>query len=413
MDSVSPPLYMYPDQLISDTWVTWSEKLLSQQHDVKYTTQIGFQRNITDILGKTTGNESNERTRALELFNSGMLRGVLVNAQGTTGVPYGWNLIQGDQNVHSRLGYSAYAIGKALAAGDNSFRVESAFSAICAVIILQSGFINNGRYISTIGLFNWVMRSFHCPLGVDNNTWNRYVASAMFCTLNDSGYGESLANDYLNQQSIVNLRIGGPKGNMQTVDPVGLLTLINNKYSLTNIQHQKASLYWIGNYNETTPRGLYTRAMLHSSSLLMATTALEWSLLAVGQPSPLSIFTTKNKVGEEPCVLDKLAGALKSDPTTKIEWSKTMKTLFEGTWDSIKYLSDSTNLGNPSQFKIFYAHGAQGDPTGIAQWVMRVKKDSCIRKPIQNDFVVFAGNRFRLVSIDSDGDDWKILCKLG
>src|SRR6266480_5090679 len=96
----------YPDQLIQDKWVLWSETVLNQAHDKMYSTPRGFQEFIHDP-------SSNTRTRAGELYTIGLLRGLLVSErEGVRGsIPYGWRLIQDDQHVHTRLGYLAYPVG--------------------------------------------------------------------------------------------------------------------------------------------------------------------------------------------------------------------------------------------------------------------------------------------------------------
>jgi len=68
-------LYLYPDQAISDVWTEWSDTTLNKKHPAKFTTPTGFQ------LARGAIN-ANDRTRAGEFFQLGLLRGILVNPQG-------------------------------------------------------------------------------------------------------------------------------------------------------------------------------------------------------------------------------------------------------------------------------------------------------------------------------------------
>src|SRR5690349_15042499 len=121
-------LFTYPDQLISETWIDWVEHYLSEKPEHRFDTSTGFQERHGSA-------NANERTRALELWSIGLLRGPLVTPQsGSRRVtPLGWKLVVQGSSPLTPLGYAAYGLGKALRIEGKSFSIEPAFSALCAV----------------------------------------------------------------------------------------------------------------------------------------------------------------------------------------------------------------------------------------------------------------------------------------
>ena len=60
------PIFIYPDQLLKETWPAWVESVLSKQPEDEYRNARGFQ----ELTGST---DSTGRTRAGEAYRLGLL----------------------------------------------------------------------------------------------------------------------------------------------------------------------------------------------------------------------------------------------------------------------------------------------------------------------------------------------------
>ena len=78
------PIYIYPDQLIKDTWPDWVETILSKSPPAANHNSRGFQE-LTGVENSTV------RTRAGEAYRIGVLlhRIIRVREDGA-GTPIGW-----------------------------------------------------------------------------------------------------------------------------------------------------------------------------------------------------------------------------------------------------------------------------------------------------------------------------------
>ncbi len=109
------PIYIYPDQLVSETWHEWVETIFSECPIGEHRNSRGFQQ----LVGI---DNSNARTRASEAYRIGLLlHRVISERTGASGaMPKGWEYVCEDKSVLSRLGYLAYIIGKALSKEPNN-----------------------------------------------------------------------------------------------------------------------------------------------------------------------------------------------------------------------------------------------------------------------------------------------------
>ena len=407
---VAPPTHTYLDQLISETWVKWSEKYLQKQQSPNYTTSKGWQDYVKDVDGTVN---SNERTRAKELYECGFLRGPLVNrreSRGSNNVPEGWNLIQNDHHAHTKLGYTAYAIGKAISENHRSTNIIAAMSVIAAIIILQKGFVYQGRYILLVSVFEHIRKSFPRPNGVNENTWNRWLAATMFCTLNDNSNKESLVGDTFTGTTTNTLTLSPQNAATLTIDRDSLLGIIQNNGSLNEYNRAKAPLYWIGNPEDNVPRGIYTIAVQTpvAEQLLRESIVIEHDTFVLKKPNPFETISPESLHHQEtPCVIQILSNIYSEKTETQDIWENAMKTLHRGVLEALESIApDQSNILNSQ--RTLYAHKVEGNSIKGQKILVSVPKSQCATKPSKSDVLVIKDLRYTIIDVTEDGDNWKI-----
>ena len=287
--SVSIP-HSYIDQLISENWVEYSEKALSGMTPPEMLQGKSFQ----DVISSSS---SNNRTRAKELFEIGVLRGLLIKPRSSSiGTALGWELVLGNSHVHTSLGYISYVIGKGLKAyqaGELPESLRKALSSISVIFLLQLGLNHNGKHLLIAGLFKYILDHFRKPTDVEEAKWQRYVAAAMFCTLHDNQHSEALLEAYIQNQPIVNLVLVENK-RVDEVDPETLSAMARETRSLTKVTPPKAALFWIGDYKNTSPRGIYSMSLEQGADLLSHACILERESLLSGGNNPFEALLDKS-----------------------------------------------------------------------------------------------------------------------
>jgi hypothetical protein len=396
-------LFNYPDQAISEVWVDWSENTLSHQHPKKYSRSIGFQ------LARESKN-ANDRTRAGEFYRIGLLRGLLVNAKGTSrgNTPFGWQLIQSDQNAHTRLGFFAYALGAAIKRGSKSDLVRNAFELLCTIFLLQTGFRFNNEYVLTSSLFLYLQKQFN--IEVADVKFQRYLAAAMFCTLELPEAAVTLMEAYTKAATVDRLWLVTETRKEIEVGSSDLSTMITNKkLAISNVSPPKPSLYWIGNENNTR-EGLFTVASKRWKSLLTFAADLEREALTSGSESPFRPAILKPNTGDSGCVLEILTEIFSTNSKAKQEWERAMDTLYKGVLDSLRFLKSDDNFA-PAQH-VFYAHGLATPAPSDSGIVLEVEKSKCAGQPNEQDLVVIDDRSYSIKQVQSLGDKFKITLAL-
>ncbi len=388
-------LQSYPDQLIRETFVDFSERVLSHKHDDALSIPTGFQRVLNS-------NSANDRSRALELFEIGLLRGLLVSSRegDRSSLPLGWSLIQSDENVHTRLGYCSYAIGKALQTPVSTRYpyIDKAFSILCAIFLLQTGFEFNNRYILTLSVFRYLQKTFYpqLPVGLPLSIiWDRKLASAMFSTLSNSEKRGELLGAYLSASNISNLYLSDENGNITSVSQD---VLFNGSINLNSVYPLKPPLFFIGAGEE--PRGLYTKAMQEGAKLIECAERLERDSINNQTQNPFSAAIEKPRDIEGKCVLEILEDIFLSNGMNK-EWDSAMKTLSQGTIDALQFI-EGDRLDN--NMKVFFVHDPEIPIPASEEIVFEVLKNNCYLIPVENDRITFESNRYLVLSVDSTSE---------
>jgi len=393
--------YVYPDNLISGSFLNYSDGVLNKKHAAQFTTSTGFQ----DVIGERSS--GTHRTRASEIFSLGLLRGSVINPQAARAdeIPYGWQLIQSDQNIHTRLGYCAYALGRAIKRGADSQEIANAIDALAVIFLLQIGFLYQGNRILLSSIFKHVIQSFMVPTGTDIITWYRYVSVALFCTFREDRSFERAVDAYLAGDPIIQLIWTDSNENSQSVDATQLQNLISTGVSLNDVKGPKNSLFWIGNPSSILPRGHFSSGYRCSPLLIDKAYEIERQSIDGGNESPFRVVIDKPHGQEIPDILHELGNIFHSELDTEREWERVMETLYEGVIESLAYLD--TQIG-PEFNRIMFAHEVREIDRVSEQVVFDVSKDACAAEPRDGDTVVIFGVSYSIDEVQEIGDEFRI-----
>jgi hypothetical protein len=224
-------IYSYPDQLLSSVWVDWCESVLDPAKS-----NFRHRPNFQTALG---AENSNDRTRALEINSVGLLKGPLIRPQSSTGgaIPLGWRLVQSGIGAQSRLGYLAYAIGRVMRDGIVPQSVKRAFSVLCTLFVLQMGIDFQDKIILTASLYQYLLKHFQPSETLPAN-WNRYLAVAMFCTLH-APESEALIKTYLSDEPADKLYLVYSDGRKQYINPDELAKMAEENAPVSSVSPTK------------------------------------------------------------------------------------------------------------------------------------------------------------------------------
>jgi hypothetical protein len=148
-------------------------------------------------------------------------------------------------------------------------------------------------------------------------------------------------------------------------------------------------------------RGLFTYASRVGGPFLKGVARLCRTALSTGAKNPLSDLIDKPPDQEPQEVLAAISDVIASDDQAREQWSRIMKTLFDGVVDSLPLL-----LGHPPTVtRTFYPQGeAVGDLT-IAAPTIVVPEASCIPLPMAGDQIRIKGRVFRVESVATASPD--------
>jgi hypothetical protein len=274
------------DTLLSGKFLRWSENILDKPQ---------ISDDLFTLIG--TANRSDDGTRANELFRLGLFDGSLLGKKA------GWNLLKEDKNIHSRLGFLSYIIGKAISQNYMNEKIEKSISALCVLFALQTGEILEDKCFSVIGLSFYLKKYFPQPDGVIETKYWRYLTSLLFCTWYDSKYKAELLNSYFTQKPINELYLISEQ-TTTNVSNTNFSSFINSNISLSNIKPPKYSLFWVGNFNDIKPRGLFTQSLLVGRKLLEIASGIEHEAIQNGKISPFHTVIAKSDNKIIPCVIE-------------------------------------------------------------------------------------------------------------
>jgi hypothetical protein len=365
----------YLDQVLSKDWIEWCESALNPA-EKKYRYYPGFQ----DAIG---AQGSSDRTRSGELYAIGLLKGPLVRPQSYTGgAALGWKLVQSGAGAQSRLGYMGYAVGKILRNSDCPQTIKRAFSVLCTLFALQMSTIYQDRVILTVSLFQYLLKNFRPGVTLPAN-WNRYLATAMFCTLYDDSEHNALLDMYLNNQSIDKLFIVYTDKRKREVSPDELEKMASSDEPVTNVSPPKAALFWIGTGSDAESRGMYTQATKEGAALLQFAEQLERDSIVQGLPNPFAEIVEKN-AGSEQNIIEQLDLIFRANAEILDDWGRSMKTLSDGVVDALAYLSGKTARGSIQKF---FAHGVTELINPSQEIELDVAASECVSIPNPDDQV--------------------------
>lgn len=347
-------LYYYPDQLLNDVWVNWCENIFTKTHDSIYSTPTGFQ----DVLD---GDNSNNRTRALECLKIGLLISPVVNQRGgsISSLPYGWELVQKGENVISRIGYISYIIGKIFLKKEDDIAIRKAFSVICTVFLLHIGFSYGDKKYHYISLFEWIKKSFPLHNSAKKIKWLRLLSSAMFSTIR-SEYINEIIIPFQKGTKIKKLYLYNNDSIMEINESNYTKIIDDNTFSFTNIRPKKHSLFWIG--SDTSHRGIYSYASEYCSQFIEQFSEVDIEKFIAGGEGIFKSVLRFNIQDKYSCVFEDTTAL--SDTSLLKEWDRLMKSLIDGVNEALNYLqfkADDTALsGGAGKNLVYYGPPGTG-----------------------------------------------------
>lgn len=317
-------IYNYYDTLLS-VWSDWNVDFLFGKF-------VEGAKTLTEALGMET---SDGRSRAKELYRIGLLNQELSKGMAAL------NASKEGYNLQSRLGFLSAIIY-------NGFRhkptavLRRAIGALNTIYtLLQSVEINN-KVFSINFVIHRLLEDFPLAEGYDIYTWIRYLFSAFCCELKE-GSNTNQIMDFLSlKSSCPTLRILEYKTNDVRAIIAGVEDLkqtIDNRISLTNIYHQKAALFLLGNLNEGDPRGFYGMALKYFNTFLDDCHKIE---KAEFPNSFLEIICSekKNALKNKGQILETLKVFSNYNQDFKNSYIQIMKTIEEGALEALCFMTD-------------------------------------------------------------------------
>jgi hypothetical protein len=391
------PIYIYPDQLISETWHEWVETIFSERPASEHRNSRGFQQ----LVGIEN---SNARTRASEAYRIGLLlHRVISERTGTSGaMPKGWEYVCEDKSVLSRLGYLAYIIGKALSKEPNNATFKSALCVLYLIFALSIGTEESGITVSTILVYRRVVRCFRTEIGeaefdLHKEEYGRWLAGAVFNTLDNSVARPKLINEYINSDVITTLILEKQSDkSTQQVTAKKLKARLDGKSSsmpeLNEITRQKAALFWAA-----PGRGIFTNASEVGVELIDALIPIDRASMSQESKSVLDSVLVVDGTHEHQ-LLENLNDLLSTRSETSTIWRILMEKLSKGVYSALSYLDDTgVSSAKPT---IFHLHGASDVPPGTQTLEVDIIKEAIPIKPEIGTVVAVQDLQFKITSIE-------------
>ena len=389
-------VYAYPDQLFRDTLVGIVDEILDPNVSSQHPTRGGYQEAIQIVRGSVN---ANDRTRALELFRSGFLRGRFIPAQtdSATTIPFGWSLaIQGEPSL-THLGYSAYAIGKAIAQSCTDPDLSKGLSAVVALSLITQHVEIDNVSISLAYAFQRAYKNWARPPGIDPEDWRRFLASAVFCTLNDDSRGRDLVQEFVSSGLIGHLAIKPAQGALEWLDQSQFETRIGSLDSTNDLARPKDSLFWLG--SAADHRGWYSIAQSQSEDFLEAAYQIEHDAITSGSPNPFRADAFSSPGGGRLCPTEVIGAEFTKHPTSASIWESTMDHIAKGIRSALACVGELVI----EEQRPMYAHGVQNEiPDG--DFDISVPAASVDEMPGAAIKINLAGKVVSVASVETVGD---------
>lgn len=254
-------IYSYLDTLL-DKWTEWNDGFLSN-----YTVALG--NDINSILGSTG---SDNPSRAIEFFRIGFLKSPLTGSESRITFE---NLAE-NMPIQTEFGYISYLINKAIIDNPYNSKLKDAFKSICAFSLLQLNTSFEEGYLSLNTIFQYLLKIYPCPEGYNEKIYFRYLSAAMFCELKHPD--KEKIYFAIKNNTHVSLRIFTKKNEEMIYEfrnSNDIIQAITNKISLTNINYEKGSIFFIGNPKDETPRGIFYYSYSKFQSILKDISQIE------------------------------------------------------------------------------------------------------------------------------------------
>jgi hypothetical protein len=399
------PIYIYPDQLLKETWPIWVESIFSKQPDDAHQNARGFQ----ELSGST--DNSTVRTRAGESYRLGLLlqRVIRERTEGS-GIPKGWQYVCEGKSVISRTGYLSYAIGKALSNDDELTEANTALNVLYLLFALSLGIRSNEKCLSTALIYAWTLQYFRNSIGAqefDTNydNYSRFLAAAVFKTLDTPDQQSLFLDEYINLKNISTLILEKASDHsIYSITPALLRGKINGSISdipdINNIPSAKAPLFWA-----SINRGIFQKAKLAGDALIQALIPIDQAHL---QQYRTSVLTSAIQVteSEDHMLLEKLDEIFKKIPNISPLWSRLMDKLTDGVYASLAYVEKaSAGMAKP---KKFHLHGASYFSDDITNISVELNRHTVPIKPEIGTLVVVGGREFKLKNLSTTDSVFKL-----
>lgn len=372
------PIYIYPDQLITETWPIWVESILSKCPTADYANSRGFQQ----LIGS---DDSTARTRASESYRIGLLlhRIISERTSGANVMPKGWEYVCNDKPVLSKTGYLAYSIGKALSKNPSDGQLLSALNILYLIFSMSIGTESTGTSISTLLVYRRVLQCFRNQIGVldfdaSYEAYSRWLAGAVFNTLDNPTARTKLIKEYIESDNITTLILEN-----ESDKSTHSLTaeILKEKISGANVDipeinkitRHKAALFWAA-----PTRGIYSKASQVGTNLIDELIELDRSNLSLKKTSILDCVLRVDGANEHQ-LLENINILLTKNSSTSFEWGNLMEKLSKGVYAALAYIEDTVEqVSKPNQFHL---HGAPQVPEDTTELLVEIKKTGMPIKP--------------------------------
>lgn len=393
----SQPIFFYPDQLLKDSWPAWVESVLSKIPDDEYKNPRGFQ----ELSGST---DSSGRTRAGESYRLGLLlqRVIRERTKGSS-IPKGWQYVCDGKSVISKTGHLSYVIGKALANESTSTEANTGLNVLYLLFALSLGIQFNSGFLSTALIYAWTLREFRKSVGENEfdshyEDYSRFIAAAVFKTLDSSTHQSNFINEYINSSSPTSLILQkNSDQSIYSVTPSLLSEKIKGDPStlpnVNDIPSAKAPLFW-----SSVDRGIFQRANTVGNDLiqsLIPIDQLHWKQNGTG------VLTKAIHVSEseDHMLLEKLDEIFNNITTISPLWSLLMEKLADGVYSALAFVENSANrVTIPTKFHL---HGISTIPNIESSFTVELYKETVPIKPQIGSSVMVNNKEFLIKTLTS------------
>ena len=402
------PIYIYPDQLITETWPDWVETILSKNPPEANRNARGFQ----ELAGV---DNSTVRTRAGEAYRMGLfLHRVIREREEGASTPKGWDYVCNDKTVLSKTGHLSYAIGKALSEHSDDADIHGALNVLYLLFALSIGTNTGGMSVSTALVYRRVLQCFRADIGAaafdaKYEDYSRLLAAAVFKTLDSPTARPKLLDEYINAAHITALILEKKSDNSEHAVTVSALSAKLSGASSTipginEIPRAKAALFWA-----SPERGIYTKAAEAGLDLLDALIPLDRAALS---ETGNSILDQSLRVdgSQEHLLLENLNTLLIGKPETSEIWGNLMEKLAKGVYAALAYLEDTVQ--NSPKPKLFHLHGVPEFPPGSTPLTVEITKSGMPVRPEIGSSVLIRKNKYLVSDIDEQPTGFKVTLEL-